>query len=81
MFAQLLGKMKTEGNGINQGGSCPWKKNRESLVRKIPSKYGLTNERERIIFSSDFHRAVVTGLPFQATIEFDELFDSAEREH
>lgn len=37
LFAQLLGKTKTEGNGINQGGSCPWKKNRKTLVRKSQS--------------------------------------------
>lgn len=46
LFAQLLGKTKTEGNGINQGGSCPWKKNRKILVRKSQPNKVQVEEKE-----------------------------------
>lgn len=76
LFAQLLGRTKTEGNGINQEGSCPWKKNRKTLVRKSqPNKVQI----ERIFFFSVFHMVeccLVTNIFYQATTVFYDIFDS-----
>lgn len=76
LFAQLPGKTRTKGNGINQGGSCPWgKKKIQRLVRKSqPSKVQVGGKEPFSLNTVTWLKCcLVTNLPFQVTTVFYDL--------